>query len=72
MIRKYHFFGEINEWKSFLKKHKHITSVSKTNYINNKLLDVADCIGIPQDRVYKHQAVVFCTKDSVFDPKIHE
>ena len=42
-------------------------SVSKTNYI-----DVSDIVHIPQDRVYKHQAVKFCyNKDSAFDPVRH-
>ena len=70
------FFGEKNEnndykrgWESILKKHENLTSVSKTNYISNKWLDGTDGVDIPQDRVYKHQAVVICHKEENFDPK---
>ena len=68
-------FGEKNEnsdfesgWESFLRKHENVISVSKTNYINNEMLDVADGVDIPQDR-NKHQALVFCHKEGKFDPK---
>ena len=44
-------------WESFLKKHKNVKSVSKTNYVSNKWIDFADGISIPQNWVYKHQAV---------------
>ena len=37
--------------EKFLKKHKNVKSVRKTNYIGNKWLDVADGVDIPQDWV---------------------
>ena len=52
-----------------MNKHEKLTSVSKINYISNNWLDIADGVDIPQDRVYKHQAVVFCHKEEKFDPK---
>ena len=56
--------------RKFLKKHENLKSVSKTNYISNKWIDVADGVDIPQDGVYKHQAVVFCYIQEDLDPKI--
>ena len=53
-----------------MKKLVNVTSMSKTNYISNKWLDVADRVDIPQDRVYKHRAVIFFHKEENFDPKI--
>ena len=76
----YHFFGDTNEnsdykrgWKFFLKEHENDTnSVSKTNYISNKWIDIADGVEIPQDRVYNHQAVALrYNKDSIFNPMRH-
>ena len=43
--------------------------MSKTDYISNEWLDVADGVDIVQDGVYKHQAVVFYYKEETFDPK---
>ena len=70
------FFGDTNEtsdnergWECFLKKHENITSVSKTNYIWTKWLDVADGVEILQDRVFKHQAMVLYFKQEKIDPK---
>ena len=42
-----------------MKKHVNVKSVSKTNYTSNKWLDAADGVDMSQDRVYKHQAVIF-------------
>ena len=52
-----------------MKKHENAISVSKTNYISNKWLDNADGVDIPQDRVHKHQVMVFCHKEETFDQK---
>ena len=72
----YNFFREKNEksdyktgWGSFLKKYENITSVSKTDDISNKRLDVADGVDIPQDTVCKQHAVEFCHKEEKFDLK---
>ena len=58
-------FGEINEnrdykggWVSYLKKHENVISVSKTNHISNKWLDIVDGAEVPQNMVYNYQAMV--------------
>ena len=53
-----------------MRKHQNITSVTKTKYINNKRLDVVDNIEIPEDMIYKHEAVVLCDKQQIFIPNI--
>ena len=52
--------------------HENATSVSKTNNISNKRLDVIDGVEIPHDRVWKHHVVVLCYKDSIVNLRIHE
>ena len=57
-------------WEHFLKKHENLRSMSKINYISNKWLDVVYGVQIPQDMVYKHQAVVLYHLQQQFHPKI--
>ena len=52
-----------------MKKHEKITSVSKTNYISNKWIYVADSVEIPQYMVYKHQDMILYCKQQNFFPK---
>ena len=67
------FFGEKNEnesdyergWDSFLQKHEEVSVVDKDNYINNKWMDIADGVEIPEDKEYDHEAVFLI--ESAFD-----